>query len=72
MADDRYWHLLGGLKPGASAAEITAEYRRLAKVFHPDRGGTTADMQRLNEAVEFATGKRKANGGNGSVARCCA
>ena len=59
MADDCYWHFLG-LKPGASAAEITAAHRRLAKMFHPDRGGTTADMQRLQEAFEIVTGKREA------------
>jgi len=59
MADDRYWHFLG-LKAGASAAEITAEYRRLAKMFHPDRRGTKEDMQRLNEAFEIVTGKREA------------
>jgi hypothetical protein len=66
MADDRYWHFLG-LKPGASAGEITAAHRRMAKMFHPDRGGTTEDMQRLQEAFEIVTGKRKANGGNGST-----
>jgi DnaJ-class molecular chaperone len=57
--DDRYWHFLG-LKPSASAAEISAARNRLARMFHPDRGGTVEDMQRLNEAVEIVTGKREA------------
>jgi hypothetical protein len=56
--NDEYWHFLG-LKPGASAAEISAARNRLSKLFHPDRGGTAEDMARLNEALEIVTGKRK-------------
>lgn len=32
---------------------ITAGYRELSKRHHPDAGGDTADMQKLNAAVEF-------------------
>jgi curved DNA-binding protein CbpA len=46
MADDQYWYFLG-LKAGASAAEITAARNRMAKLFHPDRGGSKEDMRRL-------------------------
>jgi hypothetical protein len=51
--DDWYWHFLG-LKPGASHDEIEHAHRRLAKLLHPDHGGTNEDMQRLNEAYELA------------------
>jgi hypothetical protein len=57
--NEQYWHFLG-LKPGASAAEISAARNRLAKLYHPDRGGTAEDMARLNEAFEIASGKRQA------------
>jgi curved DNA-binding protein CbpA len=57
--DDQYWHFLGVI-PGASPAEISAARNRLARMLHPDRGGTVEDMQRLNEAFEIVTGKRKA------------
>jgi hypothetical protein len=48
-----YWHFLG-LKPGATKAEITSAYHRLAKLLHRDHGGTDEDMQRLNEAYHLA------------------
>ena len=31
---------------------VTAAYRALAKQYHPDRGGSTEQMQRLNAALE--------------------
>ena len=34
--------------------QIRDEYRRLAKIHHPDLGGNTADMQQLNAAYEVA------------------
>jgi hypothetical protein len=34
-------------------ARITAGYRVLAHRHHPDKGGESRDMQRLNEAVEW-------------------
>lgn len=33
--------------------QINAGYRSLARQYHPDRGGTSADMQRLNDAVKW-------------------
>ena len=38
-----------GLPPGASAQEIGAAYRRLAKQWHPDRGGGAAAAARMAE-----------------------
>jgi hypothetical protein len=51
--DDWYWHFLG-LQPGASRHDIEHAHRRLAKLLHPDHGGTNEDMVRLNEAYELA------------------
>lgn len=44
-----------GVKKGATAAQITAAYRRLAKDLHPDkRGGSVEAMAQLNVAYEAA------------------
>jgi hypothetical protein len=48
-----HWSLLG-LAPGASAADVLAARRRLAKRAHPDAGGTAAEMQVVNAAVAAA------------------
>ncbi|MFP4647645.1 MAG: DNA-J related domain-containing protein [Halorhodospira sp.] len=39
-----------GLGPEASRTEIRRRYRRLAMRHHPDRGGDTAKLQRINAA----------------------
>ncbi len=39
-----------GVRPGASEAEIRAAYRRLARLHHPDHGGATQRMARVNAA----------------------
>src|SRR5438046_2993480 len=49
----QHWQWLG-LKPGATADEINEAYRRLAKRFHPDQGGTHAAMRELNAARKAA------------------
>ncbi len=41
-----------GLPPGARRAEIRRRYRRLAMRHHPDRGGDTATLQRINDAYQ--------------------
>ena len=41
-----------GLAPGAPPAEIRRRYRRLAMRHHPDRGGDTATLQRINDAYQ--------------------
>ncbi len=40
--------------PDAPAVVVSAAYRALAKTTHPDAGGDTATMQRLNLAYELA------------------
>ena len=40
------------LQPTAPAELVDAAYRTLARIHHPDAGGSTETMQRLNEAVE--------------------
>lgn len=40
------------LLPNAPAEVVTAVYRTLCKVHHPDTGGDTAAMQRINAAME--------------------
>ena len=45
-----------GVPPTASASQVRAAYRRLAKQFHPDRyrdAGATERMQRINRAWEM-------------------
>ena len=39
-----------GLKPGSLAEGVEAAYRQKARFAHPDAGGSTDAMQRLNEA----------------------
>lgn len=43
-----------GCKPGAGKEEIRQAYRKLAKVCHPDAGGSSYDFCRLREAYETA------------------
>lgn len=42
-----------GVAEGATADEIRAAHRRLAATAHPDRGGSTEAMQRLNAARDL-------------------
>ena len=44
-----------GLKPGASLEEVKRNYRNLATLFHPDRGGYTEAMSLLNRAFDRIT-----------------
>ena len=48
------WWLILGVDPAASAAEIDAAYKRLARETHPDTGGSDAAMATLNQAREAA------------------
>src|SRR5687767_13478453 len=52
-AVDPYFVL--GVTPGASAGEVAAAYRRLAKAWHPDRRGDAAmaRMAEINVAYEL-------------------
>lgn len=40
------------LRPGAPLSVVQAAYRALASRYHPDAGGDTRAMRRLNEAYE--------------------
>lgn len=45
--------------PSADSEAIKSAYRRLAKSQHPDRGGTAAGFQSLNEAYELLSNPAK-------------
>lgn len=44
------WFQVLGVKPTATRGEIDDAYRRLAMKYHPDRGGSSDDMARINVA----------------------
>ena len=50
-AGDDPWRILH-LRPTAPPELVTAAHKCLAKLNHPDRGGSTATMQRINAAVD--------------------
>jgi hypothetical protein len=47
-------HAVLGVSPNASKAEIDRAYRKLAAKHHPDKGGDTAYMQKINKARDEA------------------
>ena len=48
-APEQWWQVLG-VAENATRGEIDAAYRRLAALHHPDRGGDSAQMARINTA----------------------
>lgn len=42
-----------GLPPGAPPEDVAAAYRRLAKAYHPDRGGAEERMAQINAAYDL-------------------
>ncbi len=48
-APEQWWQVLG-VSGNAARGEIDAAYRRLAALHHPDRGGDSAQMARINTA----------------------
>ena len=48
------WHEALGVRPGAEADAIRLAMRRLALRYHPDQGGTEAQMTRINAAYAQA------------------
>ncbi|MBA7644866.1 hypothetical protein ES703_52613 [subsurface metagenome] len=50
-----------GLPPTATLDEVKGNYKRLAAVFHPDKGGYTEAMVLLNRAYERI---KRVKGGN--------
>ena len=52
-ADDRVRALtVLGLNPEASGADVEAAYRRLVRLYHPDRTGTAGSTEKLTSVVE--------------------
>ncbi len=49
------YHVLH-LQAGASLAEVRAQYRELAKLYHPDAGGHHASFLALQQACEQVVG----------------
>lgn len=49
-----HWKDILGVSSGASAAEIEAAYRTKARAAHPDAGGSTEDMAKINAARDRA------------------
>ena len=54
------WAEVLGVSPHAETAEARRAMTRLAVLYHPDKGGTTEQMVRINKAYEEA---RKARSG---------
>lgn len=48
-----WWDVLG-VNPGATADQVRARFRELAKAHHPDRGGDPATMAELSRARDEA------------------
>ncbi len=57
------WAEVLGVSPHAEPAEARRAMTRLAVFYHPDKGGTTEQMVRINKAYEEA---RKACSGQGA------
>jgi len=51
-AQQKRWHLILGLKPGASSEEICKAKRRLQLTAHTDKGGTKELSQLINHAAD--------------------
>lgn len=49
-----WWAALLALAPAYGPLDVKRAYRRLSKLAHPDAGGTTKAMQRLNQARSLA------------------
>ncbi len=48
-----------GVSKNASQKEINAAYKKAAFKAHPDRGGSEAEMKRINQARDVLLGKQK-------------
>jgi DnaJ-domain-containing protein 1 len=48
-----------GVRPDAPREVVEAAHKALARTHHPDRGGKTADMQRINAAYQEIAKRRR-------------
>ena len=46
------WHAVLGVSPKATARDVKLARAKLAKKYHPDTGGSTDAMQRINAAYD--------------------
>lgn len=53
-----YHHILG-VPEDATEAEIKKAYKRLAAKHHPDKGGDAEEFDRIKDAYDHLTGKKK-------------
>lgn len=61
MSKRDYYDVLG-IKKGASSDEIKKAYRKLAKEYHPDKGGDEQKFKEISEAYEtLSDSNKKAN-----------
>ena len=51
------WHETLGVPPNAEADAVRRAMAALLLAYHPDKGGTQAQMTRINEAYETACGR---------------
>jgi hypothetical protein len=63
------WHETLGVPPGAETGAIRLAMRRLALLYHPDQGGTEAQMTRVNAAYEQAGATRENRAPAGAASR---
>jgi hypothetical protein len=53
------WYEILGVKKDAKTYEIKNAYKAMAKIYHPDNGGSTEQFVRLKNALEKAMGEKK-------------
>ena len=53
MAQRDYYDVLG-VDKNASESEISKAYRKLAKKYHPDKGGNAKDFEKISKAYNEA------------------
>lgn len=58
--DDQDPYRCLGLSPSAPVEEVRARFHQLALEHHPDRGGSAAQMRKINEAYERVLASREA------------
>lgn len=46
-------YLILNLNENANSEEIKNNYRRLAKIYHPDKGGNQANFEKINKAYKI-------------------